>query len=385
MAPLSLFGVIALVTHTSGRLPVDHRTERSRTLPVSHHLPTDSQTALAGSLGVTTLVTDAHILIVDDDQPSRSMMAELINRQGFRVSTASSVQHALRAIESDPPDLVVTDLYLDNALGHEVAEFARSCNPTIPVVLVTGRPSFDNAQQALKNHVSDILSKPIEPDGLVGGVRRALWASRIERKAMMLAATNQVLETVMPRVIEAKDPTTSGHSQRVVNYVERLAISCKVDEADLEPLRLAALLHDVGKVGTPSSILTKQGPLTAEERKIVQGHPEIGYQILSGLEDMEKVGLWVYQHHERWDGSGYPNGLARDEVLLPGRILVLAEVYDALAEPRSYKPAWPNERIVAFFRSEAGKHFDPDLAHLVADGLEKQGKRFFAPQSGLLF
>jgi len=97
------------------------------------------------------------------------------------------------------------------------------------------------------------------------------------------------------------------------------------------------------------------------------------------------VRTWVYQHHERWDGKGYPNGLGGEEVALPGRILILAEVYDALAEERSYKPAWPVAKIVALFREQAGQHFDPELARLVADGLERSGKRFFAPQSDQLF
>jgi putative two-component system response regulator len=140
----------------------------------------------------------------------------------------------------------------------------------------------------------------------------------------------------------------------------------------------------VGKIGIPNRILCKEGPLTSDEREVIKQHPQMGYEILAPLEDSDDVRRWVYQHHERWDGRGYPDGLAGDAVALPGRILILAEVYDALAEARSYKAAWDNNRIVEFFRAESGKHFDPDLAHLVADGLAQHGKRFFAPD-GLLF
>ena len=118
---------------------------------------------------------------------------------------------------------------------------------------------------------------------------------------------------------------------------------------------------------------------------MINRHPQMGYEVLEGLTEHENVRNWVYQHHERWDGKGYPNKLAGEEVALPGRILVLAEVYDALAEVRSYKPAWPLPKICAFFRAEAGKQFDPDLAHLVADGLEQRGKSFFSAQKGMLF
>ena len=111
----------------------------------------------------------------------------------------------------------------------------------------------------------------------------------------------------------------------------------------------------------------------------------MGYEVLEDLTEHENVRNWVYQHHERWDGGGYPNRLAGEEVALPGRILVLAEVYDALAEKRSYKDAWPIDKIVAFFRAQAGKHFDPDVAHMVADGLETKGSRFFAADDSMLF
>jgi putative nucleotidyltransferase with HDIG domain len=186
-------------------------------------------------------------------------------------------------------------------------------------------------------------------------------------------------------MIEAKDPTTSGHSERVAHYVDRLARRCGVGAEERESLRLAGLLHDVGKIGVPGAILCKEGPLAPAERELIERHPAVGYEILAGLEGCEDARLWVYQHHERWDGAGYPNRLAGEDVALPGRILILAEVYDALAEARSYKPAWPIEKIVAVFRAEAGKHFDPDLSHLVADGLEAEGRRFFAPGPDLLF
>src|SRR5262249_51097112 len=156
--------------------------------------------------------------------------------------------------------------------------------------------------------------------------------------------------------IEAKDPTTSGHAERVVRYADVLAQRCGVGAADRAELRLAALLHDVGKIGIPDRILTKPGSLTPDEREVIQRHPAMGYDILAPLQNHEQVRRWVFQHHERWDGKGYPQGLAGEDVDLPGRILVLAEVYDALAEQRSYKAAWEPPRIVAMFREQAGRH-----------------------------
>jgi putative nucleotidyltransferase with HDIG domain len=227
--------------------------------------------------------------------------------------------------------------------------------------------------------------KPVESRQLLATCRRVIQDTELARRNQELESDNRVLTSVLPRTIEMKDPTTSGHAARVVGYTDVLAQRCGVSAEDRASLRLAALLHDIGKIGVPDHILRKPGPLTADEREIVNRHPAMGYEVLAGLSEHENVRTWVYQHHERWDGKGYPNGLHGDDVALPGRILVLAEVYDALAEERSYKKAWPIADIITLFRAQAGKQFDPDLANIVADGLERMGYRFFAPSADLLF
>jgi response regulator RpfG family c-di-GMP phosphodiesterase len=266
-------------------------------------------------------------------------------------------------------DLVLTDLYLGDAdLGLQVADAARERRPHTPVIMLTGKPSFDGAQEALRSHVADLVVKPVDTQTLLATCRRVVQETELARRNYELESDNRVLTSVLPRTIEIKDPTTSGHAARVVGYTDVLAQRCGVSIEDRASLRLAALLHDIGKIGVPDHILGKAGPLTADEREIVNRHPAMGYEVLAGLEGQDNVRTWVYQHHERWDGT-----------------LVLAEVYDALAEQRSYKPAWPIADIVALFRQQAGKQFDPDLAHLVADGLDRTGYRFFAPQPDMLF
>ena len=326
------------------------------------------------------------VLLVDDEPEILQSVAKILGEAGYDVTCLPTVDEARRCMEQETFNLVLSDLYLDeNPLGYEIAATARACKPAVPVILLTGRPSFGGAQEALRSQVCEIVVKPIDGAALVQTCRRTIREAESERRQRHLEGQNKVLASVLPRAIEAKDPTTSGHAERVVLYTDTLAQRCGVSDEDRGLLRLASLLHDVGKIGIPEEILTKAGPLTAEERKIIETHPEHGRQILAPLEDSEEIRTWVYQHHERWDGRGYPDGLRRDEVSLPGRILVLAEVYDALAEARSYKPAWTDDQIVALFRKEAGTHFDPDLAHLVADGIESQGKRFFQAQPGHLF
>ncbi len=224
-------------------------------------------------------------------------------------------------------------------------------------MVLTGRPSFDGAQEALRNHVADLVVKPVEASQLLGTCRRVIQETELARRNAELASVNRVLTSVLPRTIEMKDPTTSGHANRVVGYTDRLATQCGLSAEERSSLRLAALLHDIGKIGVPDGILTKPGPLTSDEMDVVKRHPGLGYEVLADLSEHQDVRTWVYQHHERWDGKGYPNGLAGEEVALPGRILVLAEVYDALAEQRSYKKAWPIADIVALFRAQAGRQF----------------------------
>src|SRR5690606_16650906 len=293
---------------------------------------------------------------------------------------------ACEALQRESFDLVLTDLYLGrDQLGYAVADLARQCRPAVPVVMLTGRPSFHGAVDALRSSIREIVVKPVDPEILIDACWKAIETAAMERRTRLLEAQNKVLATVAPRMIEAKDPTTSGHAERVVHYTDRLARRCGVSLDDRDSLRMAALLHDIGKIGVPRSILCKEGPLTAAEREVIQEHPQTGSDILADLDGCEDVRLWVFQHHERWDGRGYPNGLAGEDVALPGRILILAEVYDALAEVRSYEPAWAMPDIVAFFRSQAGKHFDPDLAQMVADGLERDGARYFAADPDHLF
>ncbi len=335
--------------------------------------------------------TDLHckrqrVLLVDDEDDVLRGLSHVLVGAGYLVTTATSLLQAVLVMRSERFELVLTDLYLgETDLGVEIAAVARERRPHTPVIVLTGRPTFDGAQEALRSHVADIVAKPVEASLLLATCRRVIQETELARRNSELESVNRVLTTVLPRTIEMKDPTTSGHAARVVGYTDVLAKRCAVSTEDRASLRLAALLHDIGKIGVPDHILTKPGALTTDEMDIVKRHPAMGYEVLSELTEHENVRNWVYQHHERWDGAGYPNGLAGEEVALPGRILVLAEVYDALAEQRSYKPAWPIEKIVTLFRAQAGTHFDPDLAHLVADGLERSGNRFFAPHADLLF
>jgi len=318
------------------------------------------------------------VLVVDDDPDTLTLMTSILTDAGFIVDHQSDLTRARAALSNGRFELILTDLYLgDERLGYEIAEFAHALRPPVPVVLVTARPSFANAREAMRSHICEIVVKPVDGATLVSACRRAVEQFQIRRRNDELQTQNQTLMDVLPRAIEAKDPTTEGHSQRVVQYADVLAKKCGVNDEDRASLRVASLLHDVGKIGIPNSILQKDGPLTTAEREVIQTHPTVGYDILEPLKYSESVRRWVHQHHERHDGKGYPQGIGGEELELPGSILILAEVFDALASARSYKPAWETSRISELMRFQAGKHFNPELAHLVADGLDQEGSKFF--------
>lgn len=328
------------------------------------------------------------MLLVDDEPLLAEQVAEFLATRGFVVSIETSLERARSRLEhGNDLDLVVTDIYLSSDRGDStgdgrsggmiLAELCASRNPHIPVILLTGKPSLDAALQGLRQHVFDFLTKPVTFTELEQRARQAISERRLRQRVSQLEEVNRLLSHILPNAIEAKDPLTRGHSDRVAGYADGLGRRCGLTTEERRDLRLAAMLHDVGKIGVPESILTKEGPLTRSERSEIEKHPGIGQQILEPLHDFPRVRDWVYQHHEHWDGRGYPEGLSGEEVALPGRILILAEVYDALATVRSYKKAWSREKISSYFEADRGAHFDPELAGIVADGVRREGTAWF--------
>ncbi|GEM_PF-642073 len=325
---------------------------------------------------------EIRVLVVDDEEELARGVSAFFERNACRTWIATDTETALRTLESRRDlDLLITDIYLGPGEGrpggHRLAAWCAEHRPWLPVILLTGKPSMDAAIEGIRGHAFDFLTKPVSLPHLLSRARRAVESQRMREALSRLERDNRLLSAILPNAIEAKDPTTRGHSDRVVNYVETLARRAGIEEEERRDLRLAAQFHDVGKIGIPESILTKPGPLTADEREVIKTHPGIGFKILEPLKDLPRVRTWVYQHHERWDGRGYPEGLKGEEVSLPGRMLILAEVFDALATTRSYKKPWSREKIADFFEKEAGHHFDPDLARIVGEGVRKQGAAFF--------
>jgi len=284
------------------------------------------------------LPANGSVLVVDDNEALRALMAEFLRVHGFNVSTASDGQTALYELSRQPPDLVLLDVQMPGLDGFEVCRRIKASPETrlTPVVLVTGLSATEDRVRGLDAGADDFLTKPVDRSELVARVRSLLtlksFVNELERAESVLFA--------LALSIEGKDPYTKGHCDRLAENSARLGARIGLPQDETTALRRAGVVHDIGKVAVPDSILLKPGPLTPEERKIIQQHPVVGESICAPLKSFRLVLPIIRHHHEKLDGSGYPDGLKGDRIPLTARILSLADVYDALTTERPYKLAF---------------------------------------------
>jgi putative two-component system response regulator len=289
---------------------------------------------------VTALLAEAspvRILVVDDDEEIRRLLSRLLTPAGYAVEEFGMAAEALDRIRAEPPDLVLLDLQLPDLSGHEVLEAIRADPATrlLPVVMLTGVATTVEKRKAQSEGVTDFLSKPFSPEELLPRVRALVMLKQFadehehaERVILTLAKT-----------IDARDPYTAGHSGRVAEYADRIAARMGMDSAARNDMRRGALFHDLGKIVIPDAILRKPGTLTAEEREIIEQHPVVGHDLLSPMRTMRKTLPVVFHHHERLDGSGYPEGLSGPAIPMTVRIVTVADIFDALTTDRAYRGA----------------------------------------------
>jgi cyclic di-GMP phosphodiesterase len=315
----------------------------------------------------------ARILIVDDDEQVRGLLRRVLAAAGYSIEELSSAEDALARIREDPPDLVLLDLNLPDKSGHEVLEAVRSEPATrlLPVVMITGSASTAERLRAQSVGVTDFLTKPFSSEELLPRVRALVLLKRFadehehtEKVILMLAKT-----------IDARDPYTAGHSGRVAEYADRLAIRMGVEvDARLE-MRRGALFHDLGKIVIPDSVLLKPGTLTPAEREIVEEHPTVGHELLSPMRTMRRTLPVVQLHHERLDGSGYPQGLSGSAIPLPVRIVTVADIFDALTTDRAYRGALSIETAFEILRDGVRRGWwDKDVVDILAAIVEQEGR-----------
>jgi putative two-component system response regulator len=346
--------------------------------------------------GKSLLASDekATLLVVDDTPENLTVLGELL-QPFYRVRVANSGRSALRVASSDPkPDLILLDVMMPDMDGYAVLACLHEDERTrdIPVIFVTALDTALNEHDGLEKGAVDYITKPLRPLIVLARVRTQLELKRardwlrdqnafLEAEVARRMAENQLVQDIsihaLARLAETRDPETGNHLRRTQAYVRILAIALRdhpsfapfLTKRNIELLAKSAPLHDIGKVGIPDHILLKPGKLDAEEWKIMQTHAWIGREAIEHAErDAEQPVEFLavakeiaHYHHERWDGRGYPEGLAGDAIPIPARLMALADVFDALITRRIYKPPMPPDQARDIIVAECGRHFDPHV------------------------
>jgi len=292
----------------------------------------------------------ATILVADDDEANRELLSGLLTGEGYQVVCAEEGEAALRAVHNGPVDLALLDVKMPGKTGFSVCLAIKSRPETrlVPVVLVTGLTSTDDRIQGIMCGADDFLCKPINKHELLARVHSLL---RLKEFTDELENAETVLFS-LALSIEAKDRYTEGHCERLSKYSVAMAERLGLPDELRVALRRAGVVHDIGKIGVPEHILTKPGPLNDEEWKIMKEHPVIGERICAPLKSFRHVLPVIRHHHEKLDGSGYPDGLSGDQIPLTARILQIADVYDALTSERPYRTAIQPHEALGIVRDE---------------------------------
>lgn len=303
-------------------------------------------------------------LLLVDDEPTNLQVLRQILQDDYRLLFARDGDKALELAERERPGLILLDVMMPGVTGHEVCARLKETQATagIPVIFVTALSDVEDEAKGFELGAVDYITKPVSPAIVRARVRTHLSLVRVEE----LKETRLQIVQRLGLAAEYKDNETGLHVIRMSHFARVLAEAAGFTPLEAEELLNAAPMHDVGKIGIPDAILQKNGKLTAEEWQIMRQHAQIGADII-GEHDSTLLRLArsiALSHHEKWDGSGYPNGLKGEDIPLEGRIIAIADVFDALTSVRPYKPAWTVEEALELLRRESGRHFDPRLVEL---------------------
>jgi putative two-component system response regulator len=304
----------------------------------------------------------AKILVVDDDPAIVDLLVRILKRDAYIPITASNGVEALALVEREPPDLILLDVTMPQLDGFAVCKRLKDNEATalIPVTMLTGLDDREHRQRGLEVGADDFLTKPFEQSLLRARIRSQL---RIKRLTDQLERTEHVI-FMLALAVEAKDAYTEGHLRRLSSYSEQLAAAAGIVPEQLKAIRFGGLLHDIGKISVDDAILRKPGSLTVEEYAQIKLHPEYGARIVQPMRFAADVGPIIRHHHERWDGTGYPDGLTGEAIPTGARIVSIVDAYDAMMTDRPYRRALGLEETLRRLRAGRGREWDPALLDL---------------------
>jgi putative nucleotidyltransferase with HDIG domain len=330
------------------------------------------------------------ILAVDDTPASLKLLTDILRADGYDVRSAISGELAVNAAASQPPDLVLLDVSMPGMDGFQVCARLKAMPQTrdVPVIFVSAVAETADKLRGFEHGALDYVTKPFQREELLARVRTHLelhrlrhhLAEMVEERTRSLRESelklkSSLLESIMAiaATVEMRDAYTAGHQRRVADIAEAIAREMGLSEHRIEGLKLASVVHDVGKVKVPAEILSKPGKLTSLEFALIQQHSHDGHEILKEIDFPWPIAEFVLQHHERLDGSGYPHGLREDEILLESRILSVADVIEAMASHRPYRPGLGIEAALAEVESKRGNLFDSVVVDAVSRLFRENG------------
>lgn len=320
------------------------------------------------------------VLVVDDTPENIDVLVGTL-KDNYHVKAAINGEMALKIVETSPPDIILLDIMMPGIDGYEVCRRLKADYTTrhIPVIFITAKIGVEDEIMGLELGAVDYITKPISPPIVKARVQThlALYDQNRELDRKVHVKTEQLHETRLQiiqrlgRAAEYKDNETGMHVIRMSHYARILGLAAGMSESEADMLMNAAPMHDIGKIGIPDSILRKPGKLDEEEFEIMKRHCEIGAEILGDdtSELLQLAKVVAMTHHEKWNGFGYPHGLSGEDIPRVGRIVAIADVFDALTSVRPYKEAWSVDRAVGLLESSAGEHFDPQLVPIFISAL----------------
>lgn len=300
------------------------------------------------------------VLVVDDDQANLLLINKILSIQGFAVVSVKNGEEALRRIKDGTFDIVLLDVMMPGKDGFEICKIIKSDDATrlIPVIILTALNSREDKLKGIEAGCEDFISKPLDKTELVTRIKAL---GKVKRLNDDLDRAEAVVMS-LARAVEAKDDGTGGHCDRLIDLSRQFGIFLGLAKADLKTIERAAVLHDLGKIGMPDSLLLKPGKLTEEEWKIMRKHPEIGESICRPLRTLKNVCPIILTHHERWNGSGYPNQIKGKDIPYLARVFQILDAYDSLTTERPYKKAHSKDETIKMLLEETEKGmWDPEL------------------------
>ena len=337
----------------------------------------------------------AKILVIDDEEPIRKLLAQMLHMDGYECAYAADASEAREFLKEQSFELVLCDINLPGESGLDFIRYALAEYPETAAVMVTGLDDPMMAEVALEIGVYHYVIKPFERNGVLITVANALRRRQLEidnrnyRQGLekMVAERTAALQESMEKLrkalegsvrsialtVEMRDPYTAGHQQRVADLASAIGKEMELSGDQVEGLRMASMIHDIGKISVPAEILSKPGPITETEFDLIKAHAQTGYDILKTMEFPWPIERIILQHHERMDGSGYPLCLWSEDILLEARILGVADVVEAMASHRPYRPALGIDKALGEISENKGILYDPEVVGACLKLFEERG------------